>query len=107
MSKDVDDMLRVVHEAFYELNAKTLGNVWYSLQFVMNEVLKCKGGNEYHLPHHNKNRLQAQGILSTCITTPERDIIEAWMHLYGREEDVQTNVVMETQVEVVDEDHKF
>ncbi|XP_074378293.1 uncharacterized protein LOC141719818 [Apium graveolens] len=54
MPKDVDDMLNAVHQAFYELDPRTLANVWLSYQYVMNEVLKVKGSNDYLVPHVNK-----------------------------------------------------
>ena len=112
MPKDVDNMLRAVHNAFYELEPKTLSSVWYSLQFVMNEILKCKGKNEYDLPHHNKKRLQTQGILPTCIIAPERAIIEACHHVYGRAHATQSqagpsNQAMENHSEGEDDEHEF
>lgn len=62
MLKDVD-MMEAVNEAFYEMQPKTLSNVWMSLQYVMNEVLKVKGGNEYVLPRVNNKSIEAQGNL--------------------------------------------
>ena len=115
MPKDVDDMLRAVHDAFYKLDAKTLSSVWYSLQFVMNEILKSKGGNDYDLPHHNKKRLQTQGILPTSIIAPERAIIEAWMHVHGgshanesqTEPTQRANQVMEDAQGGQEDDHEM
>ncbi|XP_074369553.1 uncharacterized protein LOC141710981 [Apium graveolens] len=54
MPKDVDDMLNAVHQAFYELDPRTLANIWLSYQYVMNEVLKVKGSNDYLVPHVNQ-----------------------------------------------------
>ena len=41
-----------------------------TLQYVMNEILKRKGGNDYDVPHNNKKRLEAQGILPREVHAP-------------------------------------
>lgn len=71
MPKTVNDMLNVVKEAYNELQPETLNKVWITLQYVMNEILKNKGNNKYHIPHMNKNRLAAQGRLHDQIEAPE------------------------------------
>ncbi|XP_021840380.2 uncharacterized protein [Spinacia oleracea] len=69
MPKDVDAMMQAVHDDFYELEPKTLSNVWYSLQYVWNAILKSQGANEYVLPHVNKARLEAEGRLEEQVRT--------------------------------------
>ena len=83
MPKTIDHMIEAVHEAFFELAPATLRDVWMTLQFVMNEILKCKGGNEYDLPHVNKKKLMAQGNLPREIKAPMWAIIEAWDIVHG------------------------
>ncbi|XP_021841546.2 uncharacterized protein [Spinacia oleracea] len=51
MPKDLDEMITDVEEAFNELHPKVLSNVWYSYQYVMQEIIKVKGGGNYVLPH--------------------------------------------------------
>ena len=46
MPKNIDLMLDAVKEAFYELQPTTLANVWMTLQYVMNEILKAQGSND-------------------------------------------------------------
>ncbi|XP_074373784.1 uncharacterized protein LOC141714147 [Apium graveolens] len=60
MPKDIDSMMNAVHEAFYQLDASTLADVWLSYQYVMNEVLKVKGSNDYLVPHVNKKNSRLQ-----------------------------------------------
>ncbi|XP_021848744.2 uncharacterized protein [Spinacia oleracea] len=70
MPKDVDAMNDAVNQAYYELEARTLGNVWLSYQYVMNEMLKAKGSNDYDLSHVNKARLLSQGRLPIQVIAP-------------------------------------
>lgn len=83
MPKDVDDMLAAVHQAYSELDATTLNNVWLSYQYVMNEVLKVKGSNDYLVPHVNKKKLAAEGKLPVQVTAPMWAVHEAWNYLHG------------------------
>ena len=83
MPKDVDDMLHAVHEAYCELDARTLGNVWLTYQYVMNEVLKVKGSNDYLVPHVNKKKLAAMGQLPVQVTAPMWAVHEAWNYIHG------------------------
>ncbi|WOG86286.1 hypothetical protein DCAR_0205487 [Daucus carota subsp. sativus] len=83
MPKDVDDMMEAVHEAYFELDATTLGNVWLSYQYIMNEVLKVKGSNDYLVPHVNKKKLAAEGKLPFQVTAPMWAVHEAWNYLHG------------------------
>ena len=83
MPKDVDDMLEAVHHAYNELEPTTLGNVWLSYQYVMNEVLKVKGSNDYLVPHVNKKKLAAEGKLPIQVTAPMWAVHEAWNYIQG------------------------
>ncbi|XP_010684477.1 uncharacterized protein LOC104899035 [Beta vulgaris subsp. vulgaris] len=83
MPCDVDKMLEAVHDAFHELDPKTLSNVWLTLQYVMNEVLKCGGGNDYTLPHVNKKKLEALGRLEEQVSAPMWAVEEAWEKIRG------------------------
>ncbi|XP_021858811.2 uncharacterized protein [Spinacia oleracea] len=91
MPKDVDKMMEAVNEAFYELEPITLSHVWTTLQYVMNEILKAKGSNNYDLPHVNKKKLAAEGRLEEQVSALMWALIKAWQALYGEEED-NTNI---------------
>lgn len=54
--KDVDDMMEAVYEAYIELDIKTLRNVWLFYQYIMNEMFKVKGSNDYLVLHVNKKK---------------------------------------------------
>ena len=54
MPKCIRKLVGAVQEAFVELHPKTLSNVWMSLQYVMNEMLKAKGSNNYDVPYNKK-----------------------------------------------------
>lgn len=78
MLESVDKLLEAVHKAFHELDPKTLSNVWLSRQYVMNEVLKCGGWNDYDLPHVNKKKLEAARLLQEQVKAPYWAVKEAW-----------------------------
>ena len=71
-------MVVIVNEAFYQLEPKTLSNVWMSLQHVMVEILKAKGGNDFDLPHVNKRRMEALGTLDAQVKAPMGPVMDAW-----------------------------
>ena len=56
--KSIDKLVEAVEQAYDKLHPKTLSNVWMSLQYVMNEILKAKGSNNYDVPHNKKNSLK-------------------------------------------------
>ncbi|XP_010667659.1 uncharacterized protein LOC104884671 [Beta vulgaris subsp. vulgaris] len=91
MPQDVDKMLEAVHEAYHELDHKKLSNVWYSLQFVMNEILKCVGGNDYDISHVNKKRIQSEGKLEDQVTAPMWAVNEAWEKVMNGESSSNIN----------------
>lgn len=105
MPKDIDAMLKAVHAAFYELEPRTLSDVWMSLQYVMNEILKCKGSNDYDLPHVNKRKLLRQGNLPSVVKAPTWAVIEAWNIVNAIP--TQTEPQMETETtEYETQDHE-
>ncbi|XP_056689685.1 uncharacterized protein [Spinacia oleracea] len=99
MPKDVDAMIGAVNQAYYELEARTLGNVWLSYQYVMNEMLKAKGSNDYDLPHVKKARLFSQGILPIQVIVPMWAVHEGWELLYGTENEAARQPRANTQTE--------
>lgn len=75
-------MIAEVKASFDELDPKTLSNVWYYYQYVMQEVIKVKGEGNYMLPHHKKKQLEAAGNLPLQIQ-PDKAVVHsalAYLH---------------------------
>ena len=81
MPKTVEDLSGAVYDSFNELHPKTLSNVWMTLQFVSNEILKHKGNNDYQLPHNKKKILEDEGRLPEQVKAPIWAVNEC-MQLY-------------------------
>ena len=61
--KTIDDLISAVNESFLELTSESLQNVFLSLQMVMDEIIRCEGGNNYKLGHMSKAKLRKEGRL--------------------------------------------
>ncbi|XP_074282795.1 uncharacterized protein LOC141607339 [Silene latifolia] len=61
--KTVDDLVNEVMQAFIDYSPSKLNNIFLSLQAVMVEIMKCKGHNNFSLPHMGKGHLVAIGML--------------------------------------------
>ncbi|XP_047259438.1 uncharacterized protein LOC124891977 [Capsicum annuum] len=55
--KNVDELVEAVERSFDEMKEKQLNHVFLTLQSGMIEVMKDSGGNNYKVPHLNKNGL--------------------------------------------------
>ena len=62
--KNIDELITKVEEAWNEFEVDVNKYTWITLQSVMNEILKVKGGNNYKIPHMGKRSLDRQGLLS-------------------------------------------
>ncbi|KAK9682246.1 hypothetical protein RND81_10G060800 [Saponaria officinalis] len=62
-AKTVDALVNEVMQAFTEYSPSKLNNIFLSLQAVMVEIMKCKGHNNFSLPHMGKGHLVAIGML--------------------------------------------
>ncbi|XP_047258880.1 uncharacterized protein LOC124891118 [Capsicum annuum] len=58
--KNVDELVEAVERSFDEMKEKQLNYVFLSLQFCMIDVMKDSGGNNYKVPHLNKNGLERE-----------------------------------------------
>ncbi|KAM3283351.1 hypothetical protein P3S67_026996 [Capsicum chacoense] len=58
--KNVDELVEAVERSFDEMKAKQLNHVFLTLQSCMIEVMKDSGGNNYKVPHLNKNGLERE-----------------------------------------------
>ncbi|XP_074308356.1 uncharacterized protein LOC141643205 [Silene latifolia] len=61
-AKTFDALLNDVMQAFVDNSPGKLNNIFLSLQAVMVEIMKCKGHNNFSLPHLGKGHLPAIGI---------------------------------------------
>ncbi|XP_057796058.1 uncharacterized protein LOC131012156 [Salvia miltiorrhiza] len=76
-AKNVEELLENVKAAYEEYPPEKLNNVFLTLQGCYQEIIKCKGGNNYKIPHMNKERLSRQGILPRCIQVEESLVKES------------------------------
>jgi hypothetical protein len=63
ISRNLDDLIQNVKREFDNYDPATLNRVFLTLQGCLIEVMKDGGGNKYKIPHINKDRLEALGIL--------------------------------------------
>jgi hypothetical protein len=59
----MDDLIANVENEFQNYDPHDLRNVFLTLQGYLIEVMKAGGGNKYKIPHMNKERLEALGLL--------------------------------------------
>ncbi|VFQ62496.1 unnamed protein product [Cuscuta campestris] len=62
-TRNVDELVQHVAQAYANLEAKKLNYVWISYQLAMTEIMKVQGGNNYKLAHIGKARLEREGAL--------------------------------------------
>jgi hypothetical protein len=63
VSRNLDELIDNIIKEFQEYDITLLNRVYLTLQSCLIEVMKAGGGNRYKIPHMNKKRLQALGIL--------------------------------------------
>jgi hypothetical protein len=57
LTNNIDEMIAVVKNVYHDFPLNACKKVGSSLQFVMDQVIKVKGGNMYDLPHMGKDKL--------------------------------------------------
>jgi hypothetical protein len=62
-SRNMDELIANVENEFQNYDPHDLRNVFLTLQGCLIEVMKAGGGNRYKIPHMNKERLEALGLL--------------------------------------------
>ena len=67
ISRNLDDLIQNVKTEFYKYDPDTLNRVFLTLQGCMIEVMKDRGGNRYEIPHMDKDKLEAVGMLPTSL----------------------------------------
>jgi hypothetical protein len=56
-SKNIDELIANATQAFLEYPLDFCKKVWTTAQMVMNEIIRCEGGNTYKLPHAQKDAI--------------------------------------------------
>jgi hypothetical protein len=79
-SRTMDELIQNVVNEYQNYNPIILNRVFLTLQGCMIEVMKDNGGNKYKIPHMNKERLEALGILPRALSC-DRQLVERVMEL--------------------------
>ncbi|XP_074298727.1 uncharacterized protein LOC141629652 [Silene latifolia] len=82
-AKTVDDLVNEVMQAFIDYSPSKLNNIFLSLQAVMIEMMKCKGHNNFSLPHMGKGHLAAIGMLPRNLIVNEVLVRQCIEHMQG------------------------
>jgi len=80
ISRNLDELIENVQKEFDNYDPATLNREFLTLQGCMIEVMKDGGGNRYKIPHMNKDRLEALGMLPksfSCDRQLYEDVIAA------------------------------
>jgi hypothetical protein len=81
--RNMDELIANVINKFTDYESTLLRRVFLTLQSCLIEVMKVRGGNRYKIPHMNKSRLEALGILPKrlrCDYQLYQDAIRAATH---------------------------
>lgn len=70
----MDEIIENVENEYDDYDAGNLRRVFITLQSCLIEVMNVSGGNKYKIPHMNKRRLEALGIL------PNRLSCARWLY---------------------------
>ena len=65
-----EELIGNVNKAFEAYSADDINKIWVTHQSCMVEILKALGGNQYKIPHMNKNKLLKEGNLPTSLSVP-------------------------------------
>ncbi|EAY91527.1 hypothetical protein OsI_13161 [Oryza sativa Indica Group] len=82
VSKNMEELIENVQKEYNDYDPKTLNRVFVTLQSCCIEVMEANGGNKYKIPHMNKARLEALGILPKALRC-DRQLYEKVIQLLG------------------------
>jgi hypothetical protein len=68
ISRNLDELIQNVENEFHNYDPDTLNRVFLTLQRCLIEVMKNGGGNRYKIPHIDKDRLEALGMLPKSLS---------------------------------------
>ncbi|CAM9167108.1 unnamed protein product, partial [Ectocarpus sp. 12 AP-2014] len=88
---NIDDLLKVVNDAWEEESPAKLNRVWLSLQACLKENMLAGGDSAYKLPHLHKGRLETAGTLPWQLECKE----EAWAKSSSALVELQAEVLAE------------
>jgi len=74
-SRNMDELIANVDNEYQNYNPVILNRIFLTLQGCMIEVMKDNGGNRYKIPHMNKPRLEAAGMLPKSLSC-DREIVQ-------------------------------
>jgi len=77
-SRNMDELIQNVYIEYQNYNPILLNRVFLTLQTCMIQVMKDNGGNRYKIPHMNKDRLEALGMLPKSLNC-DRQLYESVM----------------------------
>ncbi|KAK9675479.1 hypothetical protein RND81_11G009700 [Saponaria officinalis] len=83
-AKTVDELVNEVMQAFIDYSPNKLNNIFLSLQAVMVEIMKCKGHNNFSLPHMGKGHLATIGMLPRNLMVNEDLVRECVEYMQGK-----------------------
>ncbi|KAK9732975.1 hypothetical protein RND81_04G035300 [Saponaria officinalis] len=83
-AKTVDELVNEVMQAFTEYSPSKLNNIFLSLQAVMVDIMKCKGHNNFSLPHMGKGHLATIGMLPRNLMVNEDLVRECVEYMQGK-----------------------
>ena len=81
-SRNLDELIANVENEFRKYDVNDLRNVFLTLQGCLIEAMKAGGGNKYKIPHMNKERLEALGLLPRALNC-DRQLYESVMQSLG------------------------
>ncbi|XP_010692740.2 uncharacterized protein LOC104905803 [Beta vulgaris subsp. vulgaris] len=90
--QNIDELIARVQDAYEFYDTEKIKFAWLELQYVITEILKDKGGNNYKNPHHGKAYLQRIGKLSENVEIEQSLLDEAVKYLNEREVPIFSNV---------------
>ena len=75
--RNVGELITMVEDAHNDCSFRKMNRIWVTYQSVLNEIIQCNGGNDYHIPHMNKNKLEKEGKLPECLEVCKSG--ESWL----------------------------
>ena len=98
----IDELLGNVWSSFEELTPQTLNNVFLTLQSCFSKIIEVHGGNNYKIPHLNKERLRRTVGLPTSLEVEENLVRESLEYLLLPENDVGVSYCIGHLINVLD-----
>ncbi|XP_074265478.1 uncharacterized protein LOC141587912 [Silene latifolia] len=82
-ARSVDELVNSNMQAFVDYSPTKLNYIFLTLQSVMVQIMKCKGHNDFAIPHMSKDHLASLGILPRNLEVNEELVRECIGYLQG------------------------